>query len=229
MVKNETKFWHEVKKNTPQISWTRIENTSLLGTPDLLGYNTNSHFFTVELKVTKGKKVKFSPHQIAFHVKHPNNTFILTKHLASRDVKLYEGKVIEQLVACGLSLEACCLGLEACCLKLESVGGLDLSSSFYLAACRLRLDAFFFQLASLYDILDGGKYGSYLIYSFINFLCLAPPYFRSGSVLIFFKISFCLVFTIRYIFYFFIPAISTIIAFTILKRGRTGRVSCNYS
>ena len=132
MVKNETKFWHEVKKNTPKISWTRIENTSLLGTPDLLGYNTNSHFFTVELKVTKGKKVKFSPHQIAFHVKHPNNTFMLTKHLASRDVKLYEGKKIMELVACGLSLEACCLGLEACCLRLESVGekeGLDLWSS----------------------------------------------------------------------------------------------------
>ena len=113
MVKNETKFWHEVKKNTPQISWTRIENTSLLGTPDLLGYNVNSHFFTVELKVTRGNKIKFSPHQIAFHVKHPNNTFIFTKHLASRDVKLYEGRDIMKLVACGLSLDACRLGLEA--------------------------------------------------------------------------------------------------------------------
>ena len=30
MVKNETKFWHEIKKSTPEISWTRIENTSLL-------------------------------------------------------------------------------------------------------------------------------------------------------------------------------------------------------
>ena len=124
MVKNETKFWHEIKKNTPKISWTRIENTSLLGTPDLLGYNTNSHFFTVELKVTKGKKVKFSPLQIAFHVKHPNNTFILTKHLASRDVKLYEGKKIMELVACGLELDACCLGLglEACGLWLQQIG-----------------------------------------------------------------------------------------------------------
>ena len=106
MVKNETKFWHEIKKNTPQISWTRIENTSLLGTPDLLGYNANSHFFTVELKVTSSNKIKFSPHQIAFHVKHPNNTFIMVKHLASRDVKLYEGLRIMELVACGLKLEA---------------------------------------------------------------------------------------------------------------------------
>ena len=118
MAKNETKFWHEIKKATPKISWTRIENTSSLGTPDLLGYNANSCFFTVELKVTKGNKVTFSPHQIAFHMRHPNNTFIMVKHLASRCVKLYEGKVIEQLVACGLKLDACRLGLEACCSHL---------------------------------------------------------------------------------------------------------------
>ena len=121
MAKNESKFWQEIKKATPKISWTRIENTSSLGTPDLLGYNTNSYFFTVELKVTKGNKVTFSPHQIAFHMRHPNNTFIMVKHLASRDVKLYEGKVIEQLVACGLKLDACCLGLDACCLYLQEL------------------------------------------------------------------------------------------------------------
>ena len=121
MAKNETKFWHEIKKATPKISWTRIENTSSLGTPDLLGYNTNSHFFTVELKVTKGNKVTFSPHQIAFHMRNPNNTYIMVKHLASRDVKLYEGKVIEQLVACGLKLDACRLGLDACCLYLQEL------------------------------------------------------------------------------------------------------------
>ena len=122
MVKNETKFWHEIKKNTPEISWTRIENSSAFGTPDLLGYNSNSHFFTVELKVTKSNRVTFSPHQIAFHVKHPNNTFILTKHLVSRDVKLYEGKDIMKLVACGLKLEACRLGLVACRLYLQKLG-----------------------------------------------------------------------------------------------------------
>ena len=121
MVKNETKFWQEIKRNTPQIKWTRIENSSALGTPDLLGYNDSGHFFTVELKVTKGNKVIFSPHQIAFHIRHPNNSFIMVKHLVSRDIKLYEGKVIEQLVACGLKLEACCLGLEACCLKFQSL------------------------------------------------------------------------------------------------------------
>jgi len=121
VVKNETKFWQQIKRNTPKISWTRVENSSALGTPDLLGYNTNSHFFTVELKVTTGNKIRFSPHQIAFHVRHPNNTFIMVKHLASRCVKLYEGKVIEELVACGLKLDACRSGLDACCLKLEDL------------------------------------------------------------------------------------------------------------
>ena len=122
MAKNETKFWQEIKKATPKISWTRIENTSSLGTPDLLGYNSSGTFFTVELKVTKGNKVTFSPHQIAFHMRHPLNTFIMVKHLASRDVKLYEGKVIEQLVACGLKLEALATGLEACSLWLDQLG-----------------------------------------------------------------------------------------------------------
>ena len=122
MVKPETKFWHELKRNTPQITWTRLENSSVFGTPDLLGYNTNQHFFTVELKVTRGVKIKFSPHQIAFHVTHPKNSFILVKSLAACDVKLYEGSSVTQLVACGLKLEACCLGLAACGLYLSKLG-----------------------------------------------------------------------------------------------------------
>ena len=122
MPKPETKFWHELKRITPQITWTRLENSSVFGTPDLLGYNSSGHFFTVELKVTRGNSVKLSPHQIAFHKLHPKNSFIMVKHLVSRDVKLYEGKDILQLAACGLSLEPCCSSLDACCLKLESLG-----------------------------------------------------------------------------------------------------------
>ena len=121
-MKNERKFWLEVKKNTPNITWTRLENIALPGVPDLLGYNKNKHFFTVELKVVERRKIRFSPHQIAFHVKHPHNTFILVKSLASRDWKLYEGKDILELDARGLALDARCSGLEACRLLLESLG-----------------------------------------------------------------------------------------------------------
>jgi len=118
----ERKLWHELKRNTPQIRWTRIENTSLLGTPDLLGYNTSGRFFTVELKVTKSNKVKFSPHQIAFHITHPKNSYILVKSLDQSDLKLFPGTQIQQLVACGFRLEACSLGLKSVIETLEACG-----------------------------------------------------------------------------------------------------------
>tara|TARA_R100001594_G_C4037291_1_gene262496 strand:+ start:1502 stop:1876 length:375 start_codon:yes stop_codon:yes gene_type:complete len=119
-VKPETKFWHELKRSTPQIKWTRLENLSSFGTPDLLGYNPHSHFFTVELKVTKTNKIKFSPHQIAFHITHPKNTFILIKALGGslKGIKLYEGSRIQELVACGLRLEPLRQELDACALYL---------------------------------------------------------------------------------------------------------------
>jgi len=120
-LKPETKFYGNVKKNISQISWIRIENLSVPGTPDLLGYNNNGHFFTVELKYTKTNKVTFSPHQIAFHVKHPNNTFILVLDDSCSLPKLYRGKEIRKLVACGLKLEPCAMGYDACGLLLESL------------------------------------------------------------------------------------------------------------
>ena len=113
-MKLESKFYNELKRITPQIRWTRIENTSVSGTPDLLGYNNSGHYFTVELKVSRSNKVNLSPHQIAYHITHPKNSFILVKSLAASTVKLYEGSSVTQLAACGLKLEASCLGLEAC-------------------------------------------------------------------------------------------------------------------
>ena len=119
----EQKLYKKLKKSTPQIIWNRVENLSLPGMPDLLGYNNSGRFFTVELKVTKGRKIRFSPHQIAWHVQHPDNTFILVAALGPRAVDRYQmfrGSRIMELEACGLELEALCLGLEACCLELEA-------------------------------------------------------------------------------------------------------------
>ena len=120
-MKPETKFWQDVRKIKSEIRWTRLENLSSLGTPDVLGYNNNGIFFTVELKVTKSNKITISPHQIAFHITHPNNSFILVKALLSKEVKLYEGSRIQDLVACGLKLEPCSLGLESSLKKLASL------------------------------------------------------------------------------------------------------------
>ena len=121
----EQKLYKKLKESTPQIIWNRVENLSIPGMPDLLGYNTSGVFFTVELKVTKGRKIRFSPHQIAFHVTHPENTFILAETLGPRSrnrFQLFRGACILELSGRGLELEACCLGLEACGLELEQVG-----------------------------------------------------------------------------------------------------------
>jgi len=124
-LKPEQKLYAKVKKNIKDISWNRLENNSLLGTPDLLGYNNSGHFFTVELKVCKGNKIRFSPHQISFHVRHPHNTFIIAEALGPRSEKLihmYPGSRILELEACGLKLDPLCLGLDACSLVLNQLG-----------------------------------------------------------------------------------------------------------
>jgi len=121
----EAKLYKKIKSAWPQFSFNRLENSSLLGTPDLLVCNNSGHFFTIELKVTKGKKLKFSPHQIAFHYKHPHNTFILAQALGPRSLNtysMYKGSQIMELDACGLELEAWRLGLDACSLALEELG-----------------------------------------------------------------------------------------------------------
>ena len=96
----------------PEISFTRLENLSGFGTPDLLCYNKKGTFFTCELKVAKGNSVKLSPHQISFHVKHPHNSFILVSSDVYKDEKLYEGSRCLELVACGLRLEPLSSGLD---------------------------------------------------------------------------------------------------------------------
>ena len=118
----EAKLYKKLKSVSKDIVWTRLENLAVPGTPDLLGYNNNGHFFTVELKVCKGNKIRFSPHQIAFHVKHPHNTFIIAETLDQRCLKLFRGSRIMELDACGFKLDACCLGLDACRLMLEELG-----------------------------------------------------------------------------------------------------------
>ena len=124
-MKPERKFWHEIKtfitKNNSKLSFTRLENSAAWGTPDLLGYNSSGNFFTLELKVTRGNKVRFSPHQFSFHLSHPENTFIIVKALSLKQVKLYEGKVIKELDTQGLQLEPCSLGLEACISRLVTL------------------------------------------------------------------------------------------------------------
>ena len=97
-MKKESKFWQLVKKNTPQIQWTRLESWAYFGVPDLLGYNDNCGFFLVELKVVEGNKVRFSPHQKLFHFTRKKRNYILVHQPSLKLVKLYESKSIPGLL-----------------------------------------------------------------------------------------------------------------------------------
>ena len=97
----ETKLWKLLKKNTPEIKWSRIESWAVPGIPDLLGYHDSCGFFTVELKVTNTSKVKFSPHQILFHSTHTKRNFILvllSPKGSPRSIKLYGSSSILGLI-----------------------------------------------------------------------------------------------------------------------------------
>ena len=121
----ERQLWKKLKNETTGISWTRLENWALFGTPDLLGYAPSGTFFTLELKTTYPKNaqfVRFSPHQISFHVKHKKNTYILVAcTLEQQLVRLYPGSRILELVDSGLRLEPLACGLDDCVRLLESL------------------------------------------------------------------------------------------------------------
>ena len=122
-MKLEKDLWRELKRIKSKINWTRLENRALFGTPDILGYNSNGHFFLVELKLTKVNKIRFSPHQIAFFVRHPKNSFVLVACAPDpKLVRLYPGSRILELVTSGLKLEPIACGLEACVGWFESLG-----------------------------------------------------------------------------------------------------------
>jgi len=121
----EKQLWKKLKNATTGISWTRLENWALFGTPDLLGHSSRGTFFTVELKVTTPKKpyfVRLSPHQVSFHMKHKKNTFILVA--CSRELghfRIYSGSQILELVDSGLKLDPLACGLSSCSRLLESL------------------------------------------------------------------------------------------------------------
>ena len=104
----EKNFYQQLKKNVNKIQWLRIESWATQGVPDLLGTTENGVLFTIELKVTKSKRIKISPHQIAFHKTRKNAPcFILVKSLVQRPLKksclyLYPSSHVDNLVANGL-------------------------------------------------------------------------------------------------------------------------------
>ena len=118
-MKPESAFWLETKEKLDMFSLIRLESWASAGIPDVLGYGDKRGFFTIELKVNISNKIKFSPHQIAFHFKHPKDSYILVKTLAPRAIKLYPGSAIQKLVAYGPTLPPEAEGWDACRLLLD--------------------------------------------------------------------------------------------------------------
>ena len=83
----------KIKKSFPQISWIRLENNSLLGTPDLLAYNTSGVFFTVELKVCKGNKIRLS---ITSTTRKPTNHEMVLDHEINITINIALTMAIQQ-------------------------------------------------------------------------------------------------------------------------------------
>ncbi len=97
-MKPESKFWKLIKKNTPKIQWTRLESWASFGVPDLLGYKDSCGFFMVEMKIARGPKIAFSPHQKLFHQTRTYRNFILLQEPLEGTVKLYESSAIHGLL-----------------------------------------------------------------------------------------------------------------------------------
>ena len=119
----ERELWRKLKNESKRITWTRLENWALFGTPDLLGYPPSGNFFTVELKVstpTKPYFVRFSPHQISFHIKHKKNTFVLVACALDQLVRLYPGSRVRELGDLR-KLEPLACGLGSCVDLLEKI------------------------------------------------------------------------------------------------------------
>ena len=120
----ESQLWRKLKNESKRVTWTRLENWALFGTPDLLGYAPSGNFFTVELKVTSVRNrnfVRFSPHQISFHIKHKKNTYVLVACALDQLVRLYPSSRIRELAASGLRLEPLACGLDSCVDLLEKI------------------------------------------------------------------------------------------------------------
>ena len=101
-MKKESDLWKLLKKNTPKITWTRLESWAAPGVPDVIGYHDSCGLFMIELKLARAPKIVFSPHQILWHQTHQKRNFILVGHgqkAGPRSIKLYGSSSVLGLLA----------------------------------------------------------------------------------------------------------------------------------
>ena len=95
-MKPESKLWQMVKKNIPDVHWTRLESWAMPGVPDVYGIQDGISVF-VELKVTKSNKINLSPFQknwLYNHYLQGGRSFILLQHLGERALYLFSSSIL---------------------------------------------------------------------------------------------------------------------------------------
>ena len=92
---DERNLWLQLKRNTPDVVWTRIESTTALGIPDLHGFYRRC--FWLELKIIKNNKINFSAHQIAWinrHITLGAPVFVLARAPRAKTIELFSGSIV---------------------------------------------------------------------------------------------------------------------------------------
>lgn len=111
--KPESALNKKIADNLPDAIVTRLESRTGLGIPDML-IALGSVFVMLENKVCPlgSKKIKLSPHQVAFHVKHSLThapTFIMVQHQLRTDkyksLSLYAGYQAMELLEKGILVD----------------------------------------------------------------------------------------------------------------------------
>jgi hypothetical protein len=96
---SESNFYKQLRINTPEVLWTRIENRHGGGIPDLNGLYDGRDFW-VELKITTTNKVRLSPTQISWHYNrglYGGRSFILVKNTKTKEIKLFNNTDVRKL------------------------------------------------------------------------------------------------------------------------------------
>jgi hypothetical protein len=71
VAQNESTLYKALRDRLTSVSLMRVETRVALGMPDCLAALPCGRWVTLELKVVaSGRKIRLSPHQIAFHIRH---------------------------------------------------------------------------------------------------------------------------------------------------------------
>ena len=95
-MKPESKLWQMVKKNLPDVHWTRLESWAMPGVPDVYGIQEGISVF-VELKVTRSNKINLSPFQqnwLYNHYLHGGRSFIMLQTLDQRLLRVFPSSIL---------------------------------------------------------------------------------------------------------------------------------------